>query len=326
MLYAVLQNKLHGILIASETAINMDWEAIAVNFRTDLALELQESQRTQRLSGVSVKEETVGNFFIHRIHILDETAAQQIGKPVGEYVTVSVPPFSDDISAAHEEVAAMSREIARLVGSTEGLVLVVGLGNREITPDALGPAVAGGILATRHISGEVARAAGLEKLRPVAALAPGVLGQTGVETGEIVASLVRDIQPVCVVVVDALASRSLDRLGCTVQIASSGIAPGSGVANTRKELSEATLGVPVVSIGVPTVVDGTTLAGDLLRGRDEIDDDALRERFEPRGAAMMVTPREIDLVIRRAAKVLSLAINHALQPDISLEDVTYLTS
>ena len=297
-----------------------------MNFRTDLAMELQESQSTRTIPGIEMQEEAVGNFSISRIHITEEEAAQRIGKPIGEYITVSVPPFSDDIEAAHDEVAAMSTEISRLVGDEKGLVLVVGLGNRDITPDALGPAVAEGILATRHISGEVARAAGLEHLRPVAALAPGVLGQTGVETGEIVASLVRDIKPVCVIVVDALASRSLERLGCTVQIASSGIAPGSGVANTRKELSKATLGVPVVSIGVPTVVDGTTLAADLLRGRDEIDDDALRERFEPRGAAMMVTPREIDLTIKRAAKVLSLAINHALQPNISLEDVMYLTS
>ena len=297
-----------------------------MNFRSDLALELQESQQQGALSGVCVREEAVGNISINHITISSQDAASQLGKPEGEYVTITVPPFSDDIAAAHEEVRAMGKEIARLVNNNDGLVLVVGLGNQEITPDALGPKVAQGILATRHISGEVARAAGLEHLRPVAALAPGVLGQTGVETGEIIAALVDDIKPSCVIVVDALASRSLDRLGCTVQIADSGIAPGSGVANTRKELSKATLGVPVVSIGVPTVVDGTTLASDLLRGRDEVDDDTLRERFEPRGAAMMVTPREVDLLISRAAKVLSLAINHALQPRMSLEDVVYLTA
>lgn len=292
-------------------------------FRTDLAVELRQ-QNTGEISGVHSEENEVGNLSISRITILDEEAARQIGKPVGEYVTITVPPFSDDVTSATDEIEAMAAEISRLVGNDKGLVLVVGLGNQQITPDALGPKVVEGIIATRHIKGEVARAAGLSHLRPVAAIAPGVLGQTGIETGEIIASIAAEVKPVCVVVVDALASRSLDRLGCTVQVANSGISPGSGVANKRRELSRATLGVPVVSIGVPTVVDGTTLAGDLMQGREMMSDEQLRDRFEPRGASMMVTPREIDLVIQRAAKVISLAINRALQPEMSLDDIIYL--
>lgn len=295
-----------------------------MNFRTDLAMELEEQHRAAGVNGLEHSEKNVGNLEISHIRISTEEAARQIGKPVGEYVTITLPPFSDDVAAAHEEVEEIARQIARLVGDGQGLALVAGLGNQQITPDALGPRVVEGIIATRHIKKEVAAAAGLSHLRPVAAIAPGVLGQTGIETGEIIASLVSDLQPCCVIAVDALASRSLNRLGCTVQISNSGIAPGSGVANTRKELSRATLGVPVVSVGVPTVVDGTTLAGDLLSDRGGLNDDELRERFEPRGSAMMVTPREIDLVIQRAAKVVSLAINRALQPRLSLEDIVFL--
>ncbi|WP_312643867.1 GPR endopeptidase [Hydrogenoanaerobacterium sp.] len=295
-----------------------------MNFRTDLAMELEEQHRPEQLSGITSEDETVGNLQINRIKITTEEAAQKIGKPVGEYITVTVPPFSDDVTSANDEIEAMAQQIQHLIGDDKGLALVVGLGNQQITPDALGPKVAEGIIATRHIKGEVAEAAGLSHLRPVAAIAPGVLGQTGIETGEVISSLVHDIKPSCVIAVDALASRSLDRLGCTVQIANSGISPGSGVANARKELSQKTLGVPVVSIGVPTVVDGTTLAGDLMQGREMMSDEQIRERFEPRGAMMMVTPREIDLVIQRAAKVIALAINRALQPQMSLDDIVYL--
>lgn len=293
-------------------------------FRTDIAAELLERCGEKLPQGIERGEEAVGSVKISRISVTTEGAARALGKAEGEYVTIEVKPFSDDVTAAEDEINAMAKEIARLVGGGVGLALVVGLGNRQITPDALGPCVAEGIIATRHIRGEVSRAAGLHHLRPVAVIAPGVLGQTGMETGEIIAALVRDIKPDCVLVVDALASRSLERLGCTVQLANTGISPGSGVANARAELSQKTLGVPVVSIGVPTVVDGTTLAAELLSGDEDIEE--LRERFEPRGASMMVTPREIDLVIQRASRAVAMAINRALQPSMSIEDIMYLSS
>ena len=171
------------------------------------------------------------------------------------------------------------------------------------------------VLATRHIQGEYARSAGLDDLRPTAVLAPGVLGQTGVESGEIVKGLCGVVSPAAVVAVDALASRSLARLGCTVQLCDTGIAPGSGVGNSRKELTETLLGVPVVAVGVPTVVDAATLARDLTGGEES------EVAVAPRGAQMMVTPREIDLLIGRASRLVAMAINAALQPAYSPADL-----
>ena len=174
-----------------------------------------------------------------------------------------------------------------------------------------------------HIRGEIARAAGLEGLRPVAVLAPGVLGQTGIETGELLAAAVEQGKPAAVIAIDALASRSLSRLGCTVQLADTGISPGSGVGNKRKELSRETLGVPVIAMGVPTVVDAMTLAADLL---GEEDAHRLLTKVQPDGRAMMVTPREIDMLIDRAAFLCSLAVNTALQPTLSPDDILALVS
>ena len=201
----------------------------------------------------------------------------------------------------------------------EGMVLVVGLGNAQITPDALGPLTVRQILATRHIPAQLAEQTGLSGLRPVAAIAPGVLGQTGIETGEIILSIVRDLSPAAVVAVDALAAGSPERLGCTIQLSDSGISPGSGVLNARKELSRQSLGVPVLSLGIPTVVDGGTLVCGLLGCEDE-------SRVPEEARAMMVTPRDVDALIERGAKHLSLALNAALQPQLSLEEISYLVS
>ena len=197
--------------------------------------------------------------------------------------------------------------------------LVVGLGNAQITPDALGPLTVRQILATRHIPAQLAEQTGLSGLRPVAAIAPGVLGQTGIETGEIILSIVRDLSPAAVVAVDALAAGSPERLGCTIQLSDSGISPGSGVLNARKELSRQSLGVPVLSLGIPTVVDGGTLVCGLLGCEDE-------SRVPEEARAMMVTPRDVDALIERGAKHLSLALNAALQPQLSLEEISYLVS
>ena len=200
----------------------------------------------------------------------------------------------------------------------------MGLGNDNITPDALGPRTIDKIRATRHISAELAKSVGLEGLRMVSALAPGVLGQTGIETGEIIMGVSKSVKPSAVITVDALASRRLSRLGCTVQIADTGVTPGSGVGNARAQINEQTLGVPVIAVGVPTVVDAATLANDLL-GDNEEDKD-LFSKLDGQGADMIVTPREIDLMIDRAAKLLALAINSALQPTLTVEDIMAMTS
>jgi spore protease len=186
----------------------------------------------------------------------------------------------------------------------KGPVLVAGLGNNDITPDAIGPRTVRQVLATRHIGGELARENGFDALRPTAAIAPGVLGQTGMEIAEIIRALAATLKPAAVIAVDALAAGDVSRLGTTIQISSAGISPGSGVMNAREELSEKSLGLPVISVGVPTVIDAAALTGS--------------------STPMMITPRDIDLLVGRAGKALSLIINKALQPELSFEEIAYL--
>lgn len=292
-----------------------------MNFRTDLALEAKEFIATHDINDIASSTEESGNFSVSIIDIKSEAGMKKMGKPIGTYITVSCPPFSDASDFDSDEIELISKQITKLLPQKRNLGLVVGLGNRTITPDALGAQVVEKTLATRHIPDEIKRSAGLECLRAVAALSPGVLGQTGVETAEITGSIVKEINPDFVIVIDALASRSVSRLGTTVQISNVGISPGSGIMNERKELSEHSLGVPVIAIGVPTVVDAMTLALD-ISGSDYEDFD--KEKIEPKGRSMMVTPKEIDLIIQRASKVVALAINRALQPDLTLDDIMSL--
>lgn len=287
-------------------------------FRTDLAVESASPFRDRLPEGVSCTERDQDEVKVTSVEITTQEAAQQLGKPVGRYVTVEMPPIGGSVDPADEVTHLLAGELRRML-PPEGTVLVVGLGNVQITPDALGPLTVRQVLATRHIPAQLAEQTGLSGLRPVAAIAPGVLGQTGIETGEIIHSIVRDLSPAAVVAVDALAAGSLERLGRTIQLSDSGISPGSGVLNARKELSWQSLGTPVLSLGIPTVVDGGTLACGLLGCEDE-------SRLPGEARAMMVTPRDIDAIIERGAKHLSLALNAALQPQLSLEDISYLVS
>ena len=289
-------------------------------FRTDLAVEARELLEKD-IGGTDYFNQRYGDVTLARLKIKTPEAAGKMGKPEGTYLTFDVPPFSDDFRDPAARIELIGKELASLLPQ-RGLILVAGLGNTEITPDNLGPKTAKGVLATRHITGELARSTGLDDLRPVAVLAPGVLGQTGIETGELLYSVTQKLRPAALIVVDALASRRLDRLGCTVQVSDTGISPGSGVGNARPKIDRQTMGVPVVSMGVPTVVDAMTLAADLL-GREEA---GMEEEISPRGEPMVVTPREIDLLIDRAAKLVSMAINHALQPSFTLEDLGTLVS
>lgn len=294
-----------------------------MNFRTDLALEVKEFITESDIKDIESATEESGDFSVSVIDIKSEVGSQKMGKPIGKYITVSCPPFSDASDFDTEEIELIAKQIRMLLPKKKDLALVVGLGNRTITPDALGAQVVEKTLATRHISDEIKRSAGLESLKAVAAFSPGVLGQTGVETAEITGSVVKEIAPDFVIVIDALASRSVSRLGTTVQISNVGISPGSGIMNKRKELSKNSLGVPVIAIGVPTVVDAMTLALDV----SGMDYDSLdKNKIEPKGRSMMVTPKEIDLIIQRASKVVALAINSALQPEMSLEDIMSLVS
>ena len=232
--------------------------------------------------------------------------------------------LTDDFKDTDKRLEIIAQAIRRLLPK-KGLVLVAGLGNENITPDALGPKSASGVLATRHIRGELARSTGLDALRSVAVLAPGVTGQTGIETGEFILSVAQRIKPSAVIVIDALASRRLERLGCTVQISDTGISPGDGVGNHRAKINRDTVGVPVVSIGIPTVVDAFTLAADLLLDSDDNSADLIKRSVYPNGRKMVVTPGEIDLLVERGARLISMAVNIALQPTLSVTDLLSLT-
>ena len=280
-----------------------------MNFRTDLALEAAE---TLRLSATDVEKtcHKEGDLTLTRIRISTSRGACAIGKPRGRYITAALPCLTDEERHLTAHAKIIGRELAALL-PPEGVVLVVGLGNRSVTPDALGPAAAEMVLATRHIRGEFARTAGLTDLRPTAVVSPGVLGQTGTESSELVRGVCREIHPGAVIVIDALAARSVERLGRTVQLCDTGIAPGSGVGNDRRPLNREVLGVPVIGMGVPTVVDAATLVTDMTG-----------QETAPSDPPTMVTPREIDVMISRAARLLAMSIHAALQPNYSPMELT----
>lgn len=276
--------------------------------RTDLALENTEIISTPP-SGVSIFSEEKERVKITRIKITDTEGEKTIGKPKGTYITAEVPRFTASSVLDRNIATLLSRELDLLLPEKRDLILVAGLGNTDITPDALGPLVCEKILATRHISKELADKLGLLELKSVAVISPGVLGKTGIETREIIASTVKSISPCAVIIIDALAARNLSRLGCTVQISNSGICPGSGVGNSRAEINEKFLGVPVISLGVPTVVDAKTLVSDLTESSGEDCPD------------MIVTPKEIDMMINRACELIAASVNLCLQPSFSLDEL-----
>lgn len=290
-----------------------------MQFRTDLALERCEILNKNSFDGIETESYKTGETKVTRIDVTNQNGENSVGKPIGRYVTVEVRPFAKHAQFIDESLFVLSDEIKRIIPQN-GSVLVAGLGNMKITPDALGPKCASMIFATRHITGELLKSTGLSGLRSVVAVSTGVLGETGAEASEIIKGIAKTVKPDLVITVDALAARNVERLGTTVQMCNTGVVPGSGVGNARQEISEKTIGVPVVSIGVPTVVDAATLILDCVGSQE--DEETLYERV----GSMMVTPREVDLMIERAAKLTSLALNCALQPDISPEDMLILTS
>lgn len=286
-----------------------------MNFRTDLAIEKCEDLPQEHIDGIESEELVYNDIRLTKIHITSDNGAKAIDKPKGTYITAEIPPLTKYSVCDEELISFLGAQLASLLPRS-GLILTVGLGNESITPDALGPGCCSLILATRHISGELAKSVGLGNLRPSAVLSPGVLGQTGIETAEIIKGLVGFIHPAAVIVIDALAARRLSRLGCTVQMADSGIVPGSGVGNARNEINIGNLGVPVISVGIPTVVDALTLVNDIT-GSDKRDYPDLKEN-------MIITSKEIDLVIGRASKLVGMTINKALQPHISVDEMLML--
>ena len=287
-----------------------------MRLRTDLAIEARELAG-ERIAGTEYRERSENGMRISRLEVKSLRASRVLGKDTGTYITIELPSLTDNFTETDERIKTIGSEIRRLL-PVHGLILVAGLGNEGITPDSLGPKTGSRVMATRHITGEIARATGLDRLRPVAVMNTGVTGQTGIETGEYILSIVNRIRPNAVIAIDALASRRIERLGCTVQISDAGISPGAGVGNSRVSINRETIGVPVIAIGVPTVVDAQTFANDLTGGRPG-------EEFRlPNNRRMIVIPDEIDLLTERAARLLAFSLNAAMQNEFELKELMEL--
>lgn len=295
-----------------------------MEIRTDLALErageLEEGGGLPR--GVSVKKEHRHGIESTVVTISTKAGEGAIGKPKGTYVTVELG------SVLRREKGSFAGAVACIADYLRGMlklpnrlpVLVAGLGNREVTPDAIGPLTADHILVTRHMVAAVPETFG--EFRPVSATVPGVLGTTGVESAETVRALVERIGAAAVIAVDALAARDTGRLCSTLQISNTGISPGSGIGNRRNALDQKTIGCPVIALGVPTVTDAATMASDLFqRAGMEVEEEQLRKV----STGMIVTSGDIDRRVREIARVLAYSINGALHEDLTLEELTDLT-
>ncbi len=315
--------------------------------RTDLAVELKDmyKERYKReAEGVEAEEKTYHGIKVTAVRVTNEVGAKAMGKPPGNYITLDLPElneFDGDImdKAAHI-LAAELKELLDV--AKEQSVLVVGLGNIDVTPDALGPKVISKLMITRHLLTMMPESID-ESINSVCAIAPGVLGTTGIETVEIIKGLVERIKPSLVICIDALASRKLDRVNRSIQIGDTGIAPGAGVGNKRKKINKETLGIPVIAIGVPTVVDAATIANDtldlfvkeminhstengefykMLMAIDKKDRERMiREILNPYVGDLMVTPKDVDAVIEGISKIISTGINLSLQPAFNIEDI-----
>lgn len=287
-----------------------------MNFRTDLALERKEMIKTE-IAGVRVKETENDECKTTVIEIFEKAAAKKLGKGIGTYITLEMNTFSDEAAVSDGRLSAIVEGIKTLIPKDAEAVLVAGVGNADLTSDALGPMTASRIFSTRHINDELKKAAGFkDDLRPVASVSTGVLGKTGIESSEYIKAICKAVKPDCVITIDALAAGKSERLGRTVQMSDTGIAPGSGIGNSRKRIDEKFIGVPVIAIGVPTVVDAVSLAEELSGApADSLKGDKLRS------GSLIVAPKDIDLIIKNASYLLALAINCALQPTLTPEEL-----
>ena len=290
--------------------------------RTDLALEQRERFVSDQIEipGVAVEEtyDDMCEVRVTTVRIETENGAAVMGKPVGNYITLEAPKMAEADESYHREISGKLMEVLEgcLPEKEEGQsILIIGLGNRNVTPDALGPLVVEHLDITRHLVKEYGKyALDGEADRLVSAVVPGVMGQTGMETVEIVRGIVEETEPDFVIAIDALAARSVRRLNRTIQIADTGIAPGSGVGNHRNAITEETVGVPVIAIGVPTVVDAATIVGDSIEEYvAKCRDEGMRENKEhlipPYLYGMFVTPKDIDETMERTSYTISEALN-----------------
>ena len=308
------------------------------NFRTDLAVERNDIYKRvnniqNEIDGVKIENESQEDIEISRVRIISEEGEKKLGKPIGNYITLDVKNIKIVDDEKIEQIAeVVADELRNVIGEhindTED-ILVVGLGNIYVTPDALGPKVVPHIEVTRHILEYMPKAMP-EDTRPVSAISPGVLGTTGIETMEVLKGIVDNTHPKLLIVIDALASRSIERISSSIQIADTGIIPGAGVDNKRKEISIKTLGIPVIALGIPTVVDLASITNDCInlfieslqqkamsnsylndiKEKDNYEE--IKEALIPKDYNMIVTPKEIDKLIENMSKIISKGINKAV--------------
>lgn len=305
----------------------------------DLAVEAHDLLRGstgQEIHGVRHEQSRFAHGTVTTITILNEEGEKAMGRPQGTYVTIEANELRHNNWDAHKNIAkaladALKNMMAGFGISPSDLILVVGLGNWNATPDSLGPKVVNTMLVTRHMF-QLAPKELTGGLRPVCALAPGVLGITGIETAEIIQGVIEKVKPKLVIAIDALAAGNVDRIASTIQLASTGISPGSGIGNQRKGINQQTMGVPVIAIGIPTVVNAVVLAfqlfGTLIENNPALEPSLTQENMEKSiqqvlgsfGTSLTVTPKEIDELISRATKVVASGLNQALHVAISPQD------
>ena len=303
------------------------------DIRTDLAIEAhemcsKEKAEENHLDGIDVSEYRKKDVFVTKIEVKNENGSKILGKPAGSYITLEIPQLKYSEEAYKNACMQIAEELLNLadIGS-ETKTLVVGLGNESITPDALGPKTISYLVVTNHIKQKNDFLG--DEFSKVCAIVPGVLGTTGIETTDIIKGVVDKTKPDLVIAVDALASRSMDRISNTVQISDTGINPGSGVENNRDGVNEESLGVKVIAIGVPTVVDAATVASDSIdaafsdkKNRDEnFNREKIYNALAKSVGNMMVTPKDIDSVIEKASKTVANGINLALHKNLTLEEI-----
>ncbi len=305
------------------------------NFRTDLALErrdiYQKANNIKEVEGIKSEEEEINDKIkTYRVKVENQAGADALNKPIGNYITIDIKKLKvatdEDIQLAAETLSSELKKLLEAKIQDKDDILVVGLGNLYVTPDSLGPKVINEIDVTRHILNYMPQILP-EGTRPVSAVSPGVLGTTGIETLEIIKGIVDNIKPKLLIVIDALASKSMERISSTIQLADTGITPGAGVGNTRKNLSVETLGIPVIAIGIPTVVDVATITSDSLDlFIEKLQEDAssneflnnlakedkydmIKEALIPNDYNFIVTPKEIDDLIENMKDIIARGIN-----------------
>jgi len=296
--------------------------------RTDLAFESkqlfdEDSNRKTTLDGVVSNDYTLHGCNVNSVEITNKNGESALKKPVGKYVTVDMSHYMKKEPLAFENtVRAIAEELSKILCPTDSDVfLIAGLGNSAITADSVGPYVLNHTVITRHLKSNLPQYFG--QFRSVSGISPGVLGTTGIESADILQGIIRQVSPTAVIVIDALASRSISRLCSTVQISNTGIVPGSGVGNARDALNEDTLGVKTIAVGVPTVVSAQTLVYDLCKNADKSLPDFDKNKID---LSLVVTPKEIDSMVRDASKVIGYGINLAIHPNLSIDDINSLLS